>query len=72
MAAKKSKRSMVVCSSPISMKDGKVEPGILLGWQEDGGYQIKRVTNSVAYPGQALTKAQVQALIDDDWTVTVS
>jgi len=41
-------------------------------WRGAWGYRITRVTNSVEFrPGMALSKVQVQKLIDDGWTVSV-
>lgn len=80
--AKEIKRSMAVNPAPIIvLEDGSARHptsrehearrrnGL---WKDEWGYYITRVTNSVDYsPGLVLTKAQIQKLIDDNWTVTV-
>lgn len=41
-------------------------------WTGEWGYRITRVTNSVEFhPGTVMSKEHIQALINDDWTVTV-
>ena len=78
------KRSMSVRPSPIDTDgnrprypthhdtrwgdwDGGYRP-----WEGPWGYVITRVTNSTDYkPGWHLTKAKVDALIADEWTVSV-
>jgi hypothetical protein len=72
------KKSMAVRPSPIVMDGEKVrfptrdETIHTMEWHGFWGYRITRVTNSVEYrPGLALTKKQVEELINSDWTVTV-
>jgi hypothetical protein len=60
----------------VTRPEGKIPPthggGFEHQWLGEWGYRITRVTNSVDYrPGFALSKAQVRALIDDGWTVSV-
>lgn len=42
------------------------------GWHGPMGYRVSRVTNSVSFaPGDALTKDEVEKLINEDWTISV-
>jgi hypothetical protein len=80
------KRSMSVRPSPIDV-DGVAIPrhpnrndmrwegpdwSCSRKWTGPWGYIVARVTNSTEYrPGWLLTKAKVDALINDGWTVAV-
>ena len=80
----KIKRSMAVHPHPIVYEDsgraryptaeerGVREWGEEPPWHGAWGYRITRVTNSTEYrPGLPLTKADVDHLIEEGWTVSV-
>lgn len=80
----KIKRSMAVHPAPVVVEEGKARRALnteyrgtnygekTMEWHGVWGFEITRVTNSVDYmPGAYLTKEQVQALIGDDWTISV-
>lgn len=79
---KPGKKSMSLIPYPIVEHNGYVrfprrqmpDPEWDLGqeWRGAWGYKVKRVTNDVEHrPGLAMTKPQLQALINAGWTVTV-
>ena len=55
------------------MKDAKVTVTVKQGLIPSDKYRIQKITNSVLYRvGDYVKKEDVQAMIDDNWTVHVT